>query len=427
MASSPYNRTRSKGGFVNVPNEGAWYYNPTCAEAQRFLYPLAVMETGVLQTTSDVVTPGFKKMSGQGKLIVSPYTSTRETQSGFGSYSRVRQVNIESCAATHTHTEFDTKGPVAYYISTNGTRKTLSFSSLITDAEIASAIGTAATQAWANSAGHQAGILQDIAEMRQTLSMFTRPLNAIQPLLKAMKSSQGKGVLKKLSDGGKASASSARNLWLQYRYGIRPLVSSVNGILLALKQPKGVHRQTYRGNYSVKRISSTPGSFPAWEVSFSYTDNHTDTLYVRTGLVMEEAISLSTSLGVDAGSMLALPWELVPLSFVADWFLNVGSFLESLAPALTKDPLASWVVTKRVQTRSWNVTGTTALNASLWSVVRSVVETRFAEKITTSRRPGIPFPTLRLKPQSLGKVFSDLRGVDAFALAAQQMGRLLKS
>ena len=410
-----------------TPNEGAWYFNPTCSESSRFLYPLNVLSQGVLQTTSDVVSPQFKKRSGKGELIVNPYKSTRETQTGAGSYSRVRQVNLESCAATHAHNEFDTKGPAAYYISTNGTRTTLSLSSLISDAEIASAIGVAATQAWASSAGHQAGILQDIAEMRQTLQMFTRPLSSIQPLLKAMKSSQRKGVLKKSKEVAVSSASSARNLWLQYRYGIRPLVSSVNGILSALKRPKGVHRQTYRGNYSVKRISSTPGTFDAWEVRFSYTDNHTDTLYVRAGIVMEESISLPTALGVDAGSMLALPWELVPLSFVADWFINVGSFLESLAPALTKDPLASWVVTKRFQTRSWNVIGTTALNASAWSVVRPVEETRFAELITSSRTPGIPLPSLRIKPQSLGKVFSDLRVVDAFALAAQQMGRLLKS
>jgi hypothetical protein len=425
MASQPYTRTRSKGGFVNVPNNGAWYFDPACFEPSRFLYSLSCLDIGTLTTTTDVVTPGFEKLRRQGKLIVSPYTSTTETQQGSGLYSRVR-FTAESCAATHAHNEFDTMGPVAYWILNGGLAgsKRLSPVSLITDAEIAKAISIAATQAWANASGHSAGILQDIAEMRQTLSMFTRPLSSIQPLLRSITRSK-KGVLATAKDIGSASQSSARNLWLQYRYGIRPLVSSVKGILDSLNKPKGVHRSTYRGFYSLVRMSSAPGSGNAWEVTINYNDDRTDKVNVRAGLVLEESLSMATRLGVDAGGMLALPWELVPFSFVADWFINVGSFLEALVPAMSKDPLASWVTTERLQTRRWYITSTAAINPAISTVVRSAQETRFATWKTKKRVPGIPLPSITRKPQSLGKVFSDLRMVDAYALASQQLGRIL--
>jgi len=425
MAKLPYKRSRTQGGFSPITGK-AYYYDPACNEPVRFLYNITGLEVGTLKVTDDVVTPGFKRASGEGKLIVSPYKSSVETQTGGGTFSRVRQMNVISCVATQTRNEFDTQAPVAYYLSTGQLSKRLSPIALISDAEIASLTSIAATKAWAESASHQASVLTDIAEMRQTLQMFTRPLNSIRPLLRAMTTSSKKGVLKKGKDVLGSSGASAQNLWLQYRYGIRPLVSSVQGILKALAQPKGIHRQTYRGNQTLTKSASSPGSVSGWEVTFNYTDDRTDQVQVRTGIVMEEAVSLSTSLGVDAGGLLALPWELVPFSFVADWFINVGSYLQALVPSLTKDPLASWTVVKRKQTRSWNVTNTVAINAALWSVVRPVEEHRYAEFITTTRAPGIQKPSITRRPNSLGNVFSDLRGVDSFALAAQQLGRLLK-
>lgn len=425
----PFTRTRSDGGFIAVPSIGSMAYDESCSSLSRFLgyNDPWMMQNGTLKTTTDVVTPGFKRLSAMGKLIVNPYKSEREFQSGSGMYSKVQRTSLISCPATGAKNAWEINDGVAYYHMSGGQRR-LSSVSLISDADIASAVKIAATQAWAQSNGHSANILQDIAEMRQTLSMLTRPLSSIKPLLKAMTSSRQKGVPGRILEGASSSFSSARNLWLQYRYGIRPLVSSVNGILQALKKTGGRHRQTYRGNYSLSKVGSSTGTTGGiFDVSFSWLDQTTDLVEIRTGLVIEDSTSLATSLGIDASGLLSLPWELVPFSFVADWFINVGSFLSALSPALTKVPLASWHTIKRKRTRSWNVTSTSPYpNAAAWTVVRPVFETRFATWDSTQRIVGIPGPSITFKPQSLGKVFADLRAIDAFALAAQQMGRLLR-
>jgi hypothetical protein len=426
MASQPYKRTRSQGGFVHVPNTELWWHWPVCNVPTQFINSFPCMQIGTLRTTEDVVTPGYRKLSRQGKIIISPYKSVVETQQGTGLYGRVRHPKV-FCAATLVPREHDVGGPVGYLISHGGNQYRLSPVSLITDAEISAAISVAATQAWEKSAGHLAGVLQDVAEMRQTLSMFTRPLSSIQPLLRSMNKSKT-GFLKKGVEVGNASFSSARNLWLQYRYGIRPLVSSVQGILKALEKTGGKSRETFRGSYSLNRSGSSPGSFTAWDLTCQYADDSTDLVEIRTGLIMEGGASLPQKLGVDASGLLTLPWELVPFSFVADWFLNVGSFLGALVPALSKDPLGSWVTVRRKQTRLWYITSTAAiLPATDYVMVRPAQENRYATWLTTTRTPGLPLPKLTRKPDALTKVFSDLRMVDSFALAAQQMGRLLKS
>lgn len=426
MASQPYKRTRSQGGFVPIPNTELWYYNPACNVPSSLINSFKSMEIGTLRTTEDVVTPNYQKLSRSGKIIINPFRSVIETQQGTGMYSRVRHPNVV-CAATQVAREFDVQGPVGYHISAPGNPYRLTPVSVIPDADIASAISVAATQAWENSAGHLASVLQDVAEMRQTLSMFTRPLSSIQPLLRSMNRSKA-GFLKKGVEVAGSSVSSAKNLWLQYRFGIRPLVSSVQGILKALEKTGGKSRQTFRGSYSLNRSASAPGSFTAWDVTCQYNDDRTDLVEIRTGIIMEGGASLPQKLGVDASGLLALPWELVPFSFVADWFLNVGSFLGSLVPVLTKDPLGSWVTVRRKQTRLWYITSTAAILPSTnYQLVRPAAENRYATWITTTRTPGIPLPKLTRKPDALSKVFSDLRMVDSFALAAQQMGRLLKS
>jgi len=425
MASTPpYTRTRTRGGFHLNPTIQAKDYDSSCTSGAVVLWADSHMETGDLQTIEDVVTPRFRERSKRGEIIINPYRTTREIQQGSGMYSRVRSSAV-SCVATGAHREWEINGPVAYYIA-NVPSKRLSIPSLIADADIASAVKIAATQAWASSSGHQAGVLVDLAEMRQTLSMFTRPLSSIKPLLNAMKSSKQKGVLGRSKEGVVSSFASARNLWLQYRYGIRPLVSSVNGILKALARPRGRHRQTYRGHYTLNKVGNFPGSCQAWDVLFNYEDNRSDFVEVRTGLVIEESISLPTALGVDAGGLLAVPWEIVPFSFVADWFINVGSFLQALAPMLSKDPLGSWTTVRRRSTRTWFVTTTSGYPPASYSVVRPVTENRYGELITVTRSKGMPVPSITFKPQSLGKVFADLRFLDSFALAAQQLGRLLR-
>jgi hypothetical protein len=373
---------------------------------------------------TDTVTPGFKQLQAKGLTFVKPMRTTQEFQTISGTWSRVRSV-AESCGATHAHNEEDISGPYGFSGVFAPGNWTLPPIALLTDSEIKSAIDVAATRAWSKSSGHLAEILTDIAEMRQTIQLLTKPWSSMLPLIRAITSARkgGGGGIKGI---GKGAGASARDVWLQYRYGVRPLVSSVTGIMKALDKPIAIKRETYRASNTISKMGTVNGTFASWSTSCGYSDVRQDIVDVRAGILMQEALDLPSTLGVDGAGLLSTPWELIPFSFVADWFINVGDFLGAMVPYLSKNPIGTWYTVKRTQTRVWKITSTTAVNPSSYTIVRPANEIRAMTLITKYRVPGLPAPSLTLKPQAIRSIINDLRIIDAMALACQQLGRALK-
>ena len=57
-------------------------------------------------------------------------------------------------------------------------------------------------------------------------------------------------------------------------------------------------------------------------------------------------------------------WELVPFSFIVDWFTNVGATIGSWTPNIGYEILASWVTTEIVQTQTSTVSSLGIENSS---------------------------------------------------------------
>lgn len=376
---------------------------------------------GTDKVTTDRVTPGFGLKIKQGAIINNPFSTLTSSFSFFGGDSAmVKSVN-PSCGALYAFEDF--RGPWALLrrnadMDGVSARNYLERNYLISDADVASAVSVAATSCWGKSAQHTASILQDVAEIGKTISMLRDPLQTTSKFLSKIQ--KGRKGIGKLS--GKDFIDYANNQWLQYRFGIRPLVSSVQGVLKELSKPHGMHRNTARANYSLQGRSSSVGATNlAGIIKFDFALTWTEDVTVRAGVLTEENISIAQGLGVDAAGMLQLPWELVPFSFVADWFANVGDYLESLVPYLSKSPLATWYTINRVQTGHMIVTNTSSIWPAAYSVIRPADEQYwcfYSEKI---RVPTLPSPSLAFRPQSLGKVLHDLRVIDGLALVLQQM------
>jgi len=380
---------------------------------------------GTVETMSDIVTPGFKGKSARGEVIITAMQSSRNTQSCSGSNHILRSI-AESCVTTHTHALEDASSG-AFIYSSQGSGTQLVPPALLSSSDIWSGVLVAATQAWQNANAHQADILTDLAESRQTLQMLKNPTSSLQGLTRAITNSAGQkfggGKVKIL----KALAKTPVDLWLQYRYGVRPLVSSVNGVLDALATSKVKERHTYRGSYSLHTQATTTGTISWNAANHTWQQTSTDDVQIRGGLLFqEEVIRKSTALGLTAGGMLAVPWEIVPFSFVADWFVNVGSFLQGFGTSYYKFPLGSWYTVRRERSATWNVTGTTLPVGSGYTLQKTATEKRTGRVIDKYRAYPLPGPSLTFKPQSFDKVLADLRVVDAFALAAQQFARIFR-
>lgn len=118
------------------------------------------------------------------------------------------------------------------------------------------------------------------------------------------------------------------NHWLEYQYGWKPLLQDAFGAaeLLAkhvANEPcLGFARATGKHKL-VKLHSMGPGvnfnGYTAWDCKVS--------LSVRYSLENEGVAALSQT-GILNPALLA--WELLPFSFVVDWFIPVGNYLQSL-------------------------------------------------------------------------------------------------
>lgn len=116
------------------------------------------------------------------------------------------------------------------------------------------------------------------------------------------------------------AVSIASNAWLQYRYGIMPLYYDVRGLLEYLGAATKEF-MTVRSSSTVQESISIGSTYNQLVVDVEHRVTIKNRLDIHS-TKMEQY--LRTDLTVTA-------WELVPLSFVWDWFVSVGDFLASLS------------------------------------------------------------------------------------------------
>lgn len=394
--------------------------------------PAAIV--GRYDSMSDIVTPGFHRRSAAGEIIISPMTKVSIEHSASGDYSMTkRKVNTSfGCTVAPQCWEIkDYRGPWGHWLLTGSPvgGSVLSQSSALSQSEIDSANSAAATSAWAGTSHHSADVLQDLAEIRQLLNMVRDPLQTGHRLMDRILS-KGRRPSTSGIKGAVGAAydvySYASSMWLQYRYGIRPLVSSIGGIIKELEKFERPYRNTSRGSYSVFASRVDTGQFTNNASINDYVYNYGDSYKVSTGIIIDEIVGMAKGLGVDASGMLALPWELVPYSFVADWFANVNDFIRAAVPFMTQRPVGTWIKTVRTQTTTFQIVNSVAATPSQFLLLRPANELRSSTWITTTRKPGIPGPSLTFKPQSISSVLSDARLIDSLTLLTQKMDRVFR-
>jgi hypothetical protein len=129
------------------------------------------------------------------------------------------------------------------------------------------------------------------------------------------------------------SPTNLSSLWLEFNYGWRPLVSSVQGAVELFNQQlvagELIRVQSIWRTFEDKEDTGTWEVYYGWKSDWinksecNYSVKHV--LYYTVSDVA--AVTLSQA---GLSNLPNLAWELVPFSFVVDWFINVGAFLSSL-------------------------------------------------------------------------------------------------
>lgn len=421
--TTPLSRHRSKGGFTGV--QGSYYRNETsCGSGKIFMNYNTVADVGLKKEIWDSVTPQFQRRVRRGEIIINPVKILEESQGTSGSGYTTQSTATNSPCGTHWQEILE--GAYAYFNSHSFSR-TLPFVELVSDSDISSLVAEATTQAWANSNGHDSDVLQDIAEWRQTVGLASVPLQTARKTLGVVKNAwRGfrKGNIAPAAKAVTEGASLAGQLWLTYRFGVRPLVRDVHSFLSSLELKPIRRRKTYRGSSLYKTSAYGETVAETWNCGFNVEDKSEEEVSIRAGILIDEVMTAQRYLGLDASGMLALPWELVPMSWAADYFTNVGDFLYGLVPYLSGDPLGSWYTIRRTYTHTWNVLGSYAIGA--WTLVKGADESKWARKVLTERIPNLAAPTLVIRHGNVKASVTAVRSANLLAVALQQVARALR-
>lgn len=394
---------------------------------------IPVMEGGK-KTMRDVVTSNFQRKSSLGQVIVNPMTVKTEHRSYVpGSFSY--KINGGS-PCEYKQTWSADWGAV----SLRGGPQPHLESSI----DIARLRTLAGTEAQANIKAPEVQGLVSIAELRETIAMLRSPISgwtkfarraqrdywkahrdahkAKREIFRKYKSSRArraKTVAAKdkiyLSMLGREAYSVGQFVgdnWLSYRYGVRPFVKDGQDIVEALLKinEKKPLRETARG-FS-KDAQTTEKSYALDNYD---CDVVTETaVSVRAGVLYEVWGGYDT-FGIHMNQIPIAAWEMIPFSFVADWFVNLGSFIEAITPNPGVTKLGSWTTTKVDRN---TVTTNTHPRVSSGRTVLSYspnVE-RFTTKETT-RVPGV-HTGLAFEPLPFTGSLGKKRILDGIALAA---------
>lgn len=360
-------------------------------------------------------TPQFRKRIAAGEIIMGDMALYRKT----------RQYDSSSAIFPLVWGKVELTGDVIGWLeSASGAAWTPLNSS--TYVGIGSNVSLCAAYAALKRSDLMAGEM--LGSLGQTVQMLRRPFSGGIKLFSEMK----KFRASRMKRFGHSIVKASSDTWLEYRYGWKPLIMDGQTIIqLAGKKSSLTRRLVGRGSshytlpqeiaWSSHGSGSVPGTHGA---TFKRTGNKTGR--VNSGVIAEVNFSstseqVAANLGLRAQDVPATVWELIPYSFVVDWFCNVGSWVTAITPSSTLTVRGSW--TTKVETTSHICWAEALITDSGVTYKRDVGQSYLTwDDVTRVANPQLPIaPVLTMKP------LSALHAVDALALISQRILQGLRS
>lgn len=193
-------------------------------------------------------------------------------------------------------------------------------------------------------------LAQAYAERKQTANLIASTATRIAGCMTSLR----KGNLVQAADhlGIKASKRAARryrygfhrdqqkavaNQWLELQYGWKPLLQDVYGAAELLAQHAfreiqgravGSATARYKSSSTSEMLGQFPNSSGGRDKVTNWIETQMTCKYVCWYSVDNELQRTVAQVGISNPALLA--WELLPWSFVVDWFIPIGNYLESL-------------------------------------------------------------------------------------------------
>ena len=198
---------------------------------------------------------------------------------------------------------------------------------------LAGALRRVVKQASGKITPFQSGIF--LGELHKTLHMIRHPANSA---LRLMRDYQ-RAVMKRTR--GKPSFDQAKKVvldtYLEYTYGWRPLFMDIDNGMQALstyavKQPFHVERFTAYGKDEAVANDSDQSPLTSVNVLTKWELKSTESARVSAGIRIYTDGSLAGSawtFGLNLDQFAPTAWELLPYSFLVDYFTNIGTIIDA--------------------------------------------------------------------------------------------------
>lgn len=191
-----------------------------------------------------------------------------------------------------------------------------------------------------------------LAELGETISMLSNPLAGLYKIHAKYRKSR-----KRLRDALKAGTNASADTYLQYMFGVSPLIKDVQSIYALAMEKATAKNQLYgRGrvassetenDYSVLTNDLGFHSLEAWSTGKAETVTTGKVYYAMA--FRNPMYDLIKKWGLNPLSLPVTLWEKQPLSFVVDWFFGVKTWLNAMMPKPGVSYLGNYVSEKLVE------------------------------------------------------------------------------
>lgn len=345
-------RTRTKGGLYESSQRNT-DYNPDGSVSGSTLYLSTSKAEGEVGVITDVVTPQFNKLRSHGGIAMNPLDLFKDER----------------------HTTLDTLvfGPHPSWgkrVVTGTLACQWSMPPVYPEwfaRRVAESKASTLTKAHAKVADASVQGLVTVAEFHKTVKMLASPFAAADALIGRMHK-RAEVLYKRRGNPGwkryaqvnarqaKDFVDSMTQAYLELRFGFRPLLREIGQIFDAYAE-RNYGDAVHKPIRQVARASETV-EWSEQSAIYSRTDipgvtkvtlirDSERKVKVASGVLYEiRDHSLEESVkrnwGIRLSDIPAAAWELVPLSFVVDRFLAVGTWIQSITPQPGVQVLGQW-------------------------------------------------------------------------------------
>jgi len=163
------------------------------------------------------------------------------------------------------------------------------------------------------------------ATRKQTISMIAGRARDLAFLYRSLKRGTNPFQGNRSINPKNASA-----IWLEHSYGWSPLLGDVYTAMeyQKLDPPPLIHKKGKSEHIFLEKELSASVAFPGYIRESKWEIQGKTAVQVRAEIiVVDPSVAFARTLGLQDPALLA--WELLPYSFVVDWFLPIGPWLEA--------------------------------------------------------------------------------------------------